>query len=181
MGGDKAGVVLGGRPLAQWVVDALGAVLADVVVACRRETVLPPLTGVTEAWVEPPGPHGPVVAVARALQEARGRPVVACALSLPLVAPDTVHALAFAEAAGAAAVVPEVDGRLEGLIGRWEPAALPILRRLPPDASLESAAHAVGGARLPLGPHAADELVRVLAPEDLLSAGAVIDARRVGA
>jgi molybdenum cofactor guanylyltransferase len=181
MGGDKAGVLLGGRPLAQWVVDALGAVLDDVVVACRLDTQLPPLTGVREAWVEPRGPRGPAAAVAAALREAHGRPIVACSVSLPLISPATVRALAQAEAGGAAAVVPEVGGRLEGLVGRWEPAAQAALKRLPPDATLESAAHAVAGARLPLGPEAADELVRVLAPEDLLSAGAVIDARRVGA
>jgi molybdopterin-guanine dinucleotide biosynthesis protein A len=181
MGGDKAGVLLGGRPLAQWVVDALGAVLDDVVIACRIDTELPVLTGVREAWVEPRGTGGPVAAISSALREAHGRTIVACSVSLPLISPATIRALAEAEAAGAAAVIPEIEGRLEGLVGRWEPSALTMLKRLPPDASLESAVHAVAGARLPLASAAADELIRVLAPEDLLSAGAVIDARRVGA
>jgi molybdopterin-guanine dinucleotide biosynthesis protein A len=167
MGGDKAGVLLAGRPLAQWVVDALSAVLDDVVIACRIDTELPALRGVAEAWIPARSPRGAVAGLASALREAGGRPVLACGLSLPLVSPRTVRALAYADARCAAAVVPEVEGRLEAMVGRWEHAALPVLERLPPDASLESAVHAVAGARLPL-PEAAVELTRVESPEDLL-------------
>jgi molybdopterin-guanine dinucleotide biosynthesis protein A len=167
IGGDKAGVLLGGRALAQWVVDALGAVLDEVVVACRIDTQLPPLAGVAEAWIPARGPRGPVAGLAAALREARGRSILACAISLPLITPATVRALAYADARGAAAVVPESEGRLEALVGRWEPAALPVLERLAPDATLLSAAHAVAGARLPLA-GIATELTRIDAPEDLL-------------
>jgi molybdopterin-guanine dinucleotide biosynthesis protein A len=173
MGGDKAAVQLRGRPLAQWVADALGAVLDDVVVACRMDTDLPPLTGVAEAWIPTTGPRGPVAGLAAALREAQGRAVVACSVSLPLIAPQTIQALAYADAPGACAVVPECDGRIEALVGRWEPAALDMLERLPPDASLTAAAHAVAGARLPLD-GIGDQLLRVEAPEDLLRAGAAL-------
>src|SRR4051812_27713418 len=80
MGGDKAAVALAGRPLAQWALDALVEVLDDVVVACRLDTELPPLVGVSEAWVEPDGPRGPVAGILSALREARGRAIVACSI-----------------------------------------------------------------------------------------------------
>ena len=182
LGGDKAAVHLNGRPLAQWVVDALRGALDQVVVACRMDTDLPPLTGVAEAWVEDRrSPEGPVAGLGAALRAAGGRTVIVCAVSLPLVTSRTVEALLAADAAGAPAVVPEVEGRLEPLLGRWEPRAARALRRLPPDASLEAAVHACRGARLVLPDETAAEFTRVIAPEDVLQASALLGMRRVGA
>jgi molybdopterin-guanine dinucleotide biosynthesis protein A len=176
LGGDKAGVELAGRPLAQWVVDALRAVLDEVVVACRLDTQIPPLRGVREAWVEPDGPRGPLAGIVSALREARGRPVIACSLSLPLVSPFAVRALAEADAGRRPAVIPEIDGRLEPLLARWQPSALPILGGMSAGVPVEEAAAAVGPLRLALAGDCG--LMRVLGPEDVLRAGALLDARR---
>jgi molybdenum cofactor guanylyltransferase len=177
MGGDKAGVRLAGRPLAQWPLDALTAVLPDVVVACRLDTELPQLVGVTEAWVEPDGPRGPVSGIISALREARGRSIVACSISLPLVDAATVRLLATIPADGRPAVVPEIDGRLEPLLARWEPSAVRILAGLPPEVRFEAAAAALDPVRVPFA-SASEVLTRVDAPEDLLAVGAILDARR---
>ena len=176
IGGEKAGVNLGGRPLAQWVIDALRAELDDVVVACRLDTEIPPLQGVSEAWVEPEGPRGPLAGVVSSLREARGRPVITCSLSLPLVSRAAIHALAAAGDGGRLAVVPEVDGRLEPLLARWEPGALAVLAGLSADVPLAAAAAALDPLRLPMDADAVGPHIR--SPEDLLSAGAVLDARR---
>ena len=176
LGGDKARVALAGRPLAQWALDALRAVLDEVVVACRLDTELPALRGVSEAWVEPEGPRGPVVGLATALREARGRPIVMCSINLPLMTPQVIRSLVHA-AASRPAVVPRAGGRVEPLAGRWEPAALPLLTALAPGAALTTAVRVVEPALLDFE---ADDpaFTCVHAPEDLLRAAALLDARR---
>jgi molybdopterin-guanine dinucleotide biosynthesis protein A len=106
--------------------------------------------------------------------------VVCCALSLPLTDPVAVRLIAGADAAGQGAVVPEVGGRLEPLLARWEPSALKALTRLPADTPLEEAAAAVGLVRVPF-PAGDPGFTRVCAPEDLLHARALLDARRTTA
>jgi molybdenum cofactor guanylyltransferase len=177
MGGDKARVALAGRPLAQWALDALGAVLDDVVVACRLDTELPSLRGVSEAWVEPDGPRGAVAGITSALREARGRPIVACSLALPLVTPKVVRALAEAADTTRPVIAPEVGGRVDATIARWEPRALPVLAGMPADLSLDAAAQALGAAVIPF---AADDpaFTHVHVPEDLLLAASHLEARR---
>jgi molybdopterin-guanine dinucleotide biosynthesis protein A len=177
MGGDKARVALAGRPLAQWALDALAAAIDEVVVACRLDTELPALRGVSEAWVEPQGARGPVTGLVSALREARGRPVVACSISLPLVTPEVIRALAAARDTGRPVVVPEVGGRLEGLVARWEPSALPILAGMPSDLSLGAAARALDAAVIPFAGGDVS-FTRVDAPEDLLLAASHLEARR---
>jgi molybdopterin-guanine dinucleotide biosynthesis protein A len=177
MGGDKARVALGGRPLAQWALDALAGALDEVVVACRLDTELPALRGVTEAWVEPDGPRGPVAGIVSALREARGRPIVASSIALPLLTPEIVRALAAACDSGRPVVVPEVGGRLEALVARWEPAALPVLAGLPPDLTLAAAARALDAATIPFAGGDVS-FTRVDAPADLLLAASHLDARR---
>ena len=176
LGGDKARVALAGRPLAQWALDALCEVLDDVVVACRLETELPSLRGVGEAWVERDGTRGAVGGLASALREARGRPILACSINLPLISPAVIRTLVQAKG-DAPAVVPAVGARVEALVGRWEPAALPVVAALPPDASLTTAARAVRAATIPFD---ADDpaFTCVHAPEDLLRAAALLDAPR---
>ena len=177
LGGDKAAVDLGGRPLAQWAIDALRAVLDDVVVACRLDTQIPPLLGVKEAWVEPEGARGPLVGIVSALREAHGRPVITCSVSLPLVTPTAIRWLATADPAGRPAVVPDVGDRLEPLLARWEPSALGILAGLSPEIPLQAAVAALGPVRMPMDAEDMG-LVRVVSPEDVLTAGAMLDARR---
>src|SRR4051794_2243050 len=166
LGGDKASVNLAGRPLAQWSLDALGAVLDEVVVACRLDTQIPPLVGVKEAWVEPEGARGPLVGLVSALREARGRPIIACSVSLPLVTPAAVRALVQADLDGRPGAVPIVDGRLEPLLARWQPEALRVLAGFAPEVPLAVATAALGPLQVRMDSRDAG-LMRVCAPEDL--------------
>jgi molybdenum cofactor guanylyltransferase len=175
LGGDKPRVALAGRPLAQWGLDALRAVLDDVVVACRLDTELPALRGVSEAWVEPDGARGPVVGLAAALREARGRSIVVCSISLPLMTPGVIWSLVHAPASRPA-VVPRVGDRLEPLVGRWEPAALPLLSALPARAPMSAAARVVEPETLDYE-DGDPAFTCVHAPEDLLRAAALLDTR----
>ena len=175
LGGDKLRVELRGRALALYALDALCAALDHVVVACRLDTELPELPGVREAWVEPDGPRGPLVGICSALREAGGRPIVACAVSLPLVTPELLRALATADPAGAPAVAPQAGGELHPLVARWEPSALDTLTGLAPDMPLEAVMRALDPHVLPWDDP--DCFVRVRVPEDLLHAGAVLDKR----
>lgn len=89
MGRDKAGVELAGRPMADWVADALLSVLDDVIVV-GRETPLAGLDSVPDAW---PGKLGPLAGLATALHRFR-RPVVLVAVDQPLLRPETIERLA---------------------------------------------------------------------------------------
>lgn len=177
LGGDKAGVSLAGRPLAHWALDGLTAVLDEVVVACRLSTELPPLPGVSEAWVEPDGRRGPLSGVVSALHEARGRPILVVGLSVPLVDAEVVEALAAAPGDGSGAVVAQVGDRLEPLVARYEAAALPVLAGMRARTRLEDAVAALGPATVAFGADD-DRFLRVARPEDLLQAAAAIDRRR---
>ncbi|HLM50849.1 MAG TPA: NTP transferase domain-containing protein [Solirubrobacteraceae bacterium] len=104
-GGGKAAVALAGRPMIAWPLDALRAVLGEVIVVAKADTALPPALGV-RVWSEPAEPRHPLTGLRRALEP--GRPVVVCAAGLPLVGPEVIGALA----AGPGAVVACADGRL---------------------------------------------------------------------
>lgn len=177
LGGDPLRLQLAGRPLAHYALESLCVALDEVVVACRLDTELPPLPGVKEAWVEPEGPRGPLAGICSALREANGRAIVACAVSLPLVTPGLLRALATtAPPSGAPALVPRSAGHAHPLVARWEPAALDTLAGLPTDMKLGAVLDALEPDYLDVDD---DEcLIQVRAPEDLLRAGAVLDKRR---
>jgi molybdopterin-guanine dinucleotide biosynthesis protein A len=177
MGGDKAGVELAGKPLAWWALEALSAVLRDVVVACRLDTQLPALPAAAEAWVEPEGPRGPVRGIVSALREARGRPILVVAISYPLVKPQTLETLLAVPNEGRPAVVPAAGGRLIPLIGRFEPESLGVLAGLAPTTEPMAAVQALAPAIARFPPDD-DSFLRIDSPEDLLRAGAALDARR---
>jgi molybdenum cofactor guanylyltransferase len=118
MGGSKARADLGGRPLIAWPLEALRAVLDEVVVVAKRSTALPPLD--VAVWVEPDEPLHPRAGLVHALERADGRSVLICAADLPLVTPLLVRMIACAD--GTPAVVPRADGRLQPLLARYEPA-----------------------------------------------------------
>jgi molybdopterin-guanine dinucleotide biosynthesis protein A len=132
MGGSKATADLGGRPLVAWPLEALRAVLDDVVVVAKASTPLPPLD--VPVWVEPAEPSHPRAGIVHALERAAGRPVLICAADLPLVTPVLVRTIAHAE--GRSVVVPRAAGRLQPLLARYEPAALAALRAAPADEPL---------------------------------------------
>lgn len=176
LGGDKAWIELGGEPIARRALRSLAAVVDTVVVSCRLGTQLPPLPGVAEAWVQREGPAGPAAGLASALREARGRPILALAISLPLMSEEALRALASTGCEGRPAVLPLLGGRLEPLAGRWEPSALHNLETAA-GAPLEALARSMSPATVPFAPDD-PAFVRVDAPEDVLRAGAILDARR---
>jgi molybdenum cofactor guanylyltransferase len=119
LGGDKAIVELEGRPLIQYVLEALHEVCDDVAVVAKRDTLLPALAGTADLWIEPDEPRHPLTGVAHALQMAAGRSVLAVAVDLPLIdaAPRAAAGLAtFPPDARATGVVRSLGAReLEGL------------------------------------------------------------------
>src|SRR5579859_7302314 len=120
MGGSKAIVNLGGRPLISYPVDAVWRGVGNVAVVAKFASELPPLPGLT-VWIEPDEPRHPLVGVVHALELSAGRPVVVCAADLPFVTPDLVRDLAQADPGGAPAVVAGAKGGLQPLLACYRP------------------------------------------------------------
>src|ERR687887_2708546 len=79
LGGRKATLPVGGRPLLEHPLTALREVCAEVCVVAKRDTILPPLGRSVRLWVEPDEPRHPLTGIVHALRVARGRPVLVCA------------------------------------------------------------------------------------------------------
>jgi molybdopterin-guanine dinucleotide biosynthesis protein A len=126
VGGDKAMLELAGRPLIAYPLAAMRDAVAEVAVVTKPGLRLPSDLGVS-VWLEPPEPQHPLVGIVHALRRAGGRPVVVCAVDLPLVTTRVLAALAEAEAGGVAAVIAAADGRLHPSLARYEPSALALL------------------------------------------------------
>jgi molybdopterin-guanine dinucleotide biosynthesis protein A len=120
MGGAKPARALAGRPLAAHVADALAAACERVVIVAKAGSELPPLPGV-ERWDEPDEPRHPAAGIAYALERA-GAPLLVCAADMPFVTAAACRTLI--EAAPAVAVS---GGRLQPLLGVYEPSAAPSL------------------------------------------------------
>jgi molybdenum cofactor guanylyltransferase len=178
MGGSKAMVELGGRPLISYPLRAITAVLAEVVVLAKADTQLPSLPGAT-VWIEPHPHHHPLIGIVQALGLAGGRAVLICAADLPFVTPQLVRRLALEDARGAPAVVTTAAGRIQPLLGRYDPEALRLLPVTPADRPLRELILGIGPTLLEVEDPA--ELINVNAPEDLLRAAAILDQRRTGA
>jgi molybdenum cofactor guanylyltransferase len=94
-GEGKPTVELARRPLLAYVLDAITGALDDVAVAAKASTALPgssdgetlavPGTPRVALWTEPDEPHHPLAGLRYALRRAGGRPVLACAVDMPLV------------------------------------------------------------------------------------------------
>lgn len=132
LGRDKAAVEVGGVPLLDRVLRAVGPVSARVVVAGPHRRLTPgtpaPGTGAGPVWCreDPPG-GGPVAGVAAALRQVRAERVYVLAVDLPFLTADALRALA---AAGPSAIAVDADGHDQGLLGIW---ATELLRAaLPP-------------------------------------------------
>jgi molybdenum cofactor guanylyltransferase len=176
IGGDKATVELAGRPLLYYALDALSGVVADVAVAVKSDTALPPLPSGTGVWVEPDEPSHPLSGIVHALRFAEGRPVLVCAVDQPLVTAGTLRELLAERPAGAHAVVAHADGRLQPLCALYLPRALADLEDFPPDARATDVVAA-------LNPRLAefedrDLFLNINTPEDLLYAAGLLDRRR---
>lgn len=177
LGGAKATVLLGGRPLISYPLEALSLALNEVTVLAKADTELPSLPGTT-VWIEPDARHHPVVGIVQALALADGRPVLVCAADLPFVAPALVRRLADADSQGAPAVVACSRGETQPLLGCYLPAALGSLGQ-GDERPLREQIAAIGPRLVEV--EDPEQLFNVNAPEDLLRAAAMLDRRRAGA
>jgi molybdopterin-guanine dinucleotide biosynthesis protein A len=175
LGGDKAIVELEGRPLVLYPVQALHEVCDDVAVVAKRDTVLPPLAGVADLWIEPDEPRHPLVGVAHALRLAMGRPVLVVAVDLPLIDAATLRAIATTDPGDAAVVAPRVYGRVMPLCALYMPAAMAGLATFEPDARASDVIAAIGMREVEAEDPTA--FYNVNRPEDLLQASVLLATR----
>jgi molybdenum cofactor guanylyltransferase len=178
IGGSKAIVKLRGRPLISYPLEALRLALDEVAVIAKPDTQLPSLPGVT-VWIESELPRHPLVGIVHALAFTSHRPVLVCAADLPFVTPQLIDRLARFESATAPAVVAAHEGRMQPLLGRYEPKAAELLA-----GAVEAADQPLIEAIAAIGPRLLevedpDELFNVNAPDDLLQAAAMLDKRRL--
>jgi molybdopterin-guanine dinucleotide biosynthesis protein A len=172
IGGDKAIVELEGRPLALYPLEALHEVCDEVAVVAKRDTLLPPLSGLADLWIEPDQPRHPLTGVAHALALAGGRPVLVVAVDLPLIDAATLRAIAQTDPGDAAAVVPRVHGRLQPLCALYTPAALDGLAAFDATARATDIVVSLGVREVePADPMA---FYNVNRPEDLLQASVLV-------
>jgi molybdenum cofactor guanylyltransferase len=177
IGGEKATVELQGKPLICYPLEAVGQVLSKVAILAKTGTRLPPVSRVA-VWIEPENPRHPLVGITQALALAGGRPVLVCAADLPFVTPELVRRLVKADPGRAPAVVACAHGRMQPLLGCYQPRALELLAReaRAASSSLTEIVGALDPALLECDP---DELFDIDTPEDLLQAAAMLDQRRL--
>ncbi len=175
MGGSKATVELGGRPLISYPLRAMTEALDEVVVLAKADTTLPNLPGAT-VWIEPHRQYHPLVGIMQAIALAGDRPVLVCAADLPFVRPALIRRLANADDADAPAVVTVAGGVMQPLLARYDPEALRLLPASPGNRPLRDQIAAIKPLLLEVDD--AEMLFNVNAPEDLLRAAAILDRRR---
>ena len=122
MGQPKAGVMLAGRPMLAYPIDAVRAAGLDPIVVAKPETPLPDV--VCEVIREGDARNHPAAGILAALRAADGAPVVVVACDMPFVEPGLIR---FVAGLGAVVAVPRVRGRLEPLLARYSPPAIPAL------------------------------------------------------
>jgi molybdenum cofactor guanylyltransferase len=172
LGGDKAIVELEGRPLVLYPLETLHEVCDDVVVVAKRDTLLPPLAGVADLWIEPDEPRHPLTGVSHALRLAVGRPVLVVAVDLPLLDAATLRSIMSVDPGDAAVVAPRVHGRLMPLCALYTPAAMPGLAAFEPDARASDVIASIGVREVEVeDPNA---FYNVNRPEDLLQASVLL-------
>jgi molybdopterin-guanine dinucleotide biosynthesis protein A len=123
IGEPKATLTLGGRMLLEHPLNAFAHAGIEAVVVAKPSTSLPPLP--VEVWREPDEPSHPLLGIVTALEHAGGRAVLVCGCDMPFVSPGLLTMLASTERR---LVVPQSDGRLHPLLGRYEPELLEPLR-----------------------------------------------------
>ncbi len=130
MGSDKAGFELSGRPMAQWVADAMG--IFDRVVMVGRSRGMAGLDAIPDLRS---GPRGPLSGLHTALEVFRS-PLVMVAVDQPLVRSETLRRLAeFAEADTTAVCI---DGRPQVTCAAYSSRCLDeVTRRLEAGGSLQ--------------------------------------------
>ncbi len=177
IGGSKAVVELGGRPLIAYPLAAMVAALGDVAVIAKPDTELPMLPGIT-LWLEPVAPRHPLLGIMEALRRAAGRPVVVCAADMPFITPELIEQIAATDTAGAPAVIAALDDAIQPLLGCYQPDAGRLLSAEGAlDRPLRELVAAIGPRLMEVGD--ADALFNVNAPDDLLRAEAILERRGV--
>ena len=125
----KPAVLLGGRPLVEYPLEALEPVCRPVAVVCRAGTALPELPAGVLRWDEPDdGERHPAAGIVHALNRAAA-PVLVCAADMPFLTLEVCAGVirAASGAPEAAAVVGTAGGRLQPLLAVYRPAALAAL------------------------------------------------------
>jgi molybdenum cofactor guanylyltransferase len=159
LGGRKALVELGGRPLVSRVVGVVGAAGLEPVVVAKPDTPLPRLD--CRLLTEPAEPRHPLTGLTTALAASAGRGVIAVGCDMPFVPRRFLSWLAELDDELA---VCEVGGRLEPLLARYPQTAAEQLGN-----SLERG-DAMRDAVAALDPRIVreDELARFGAPEEIV-------------
>ncbi len=122
IGGAKATADLDGRPLLSYPLAAVVEAGLEPIVVAKRDSALPPLD--CRVVHEPDRPRHPLCGIVAALRHARDRPLVVVACDMPFADAGLLGWLA---SAPQPLVVPSVDGRLQPLHARYDPALLPVL------------------------------------------------------
>jgi molybdopterin-guanine dinucleotide biosynthesis protein A len=175
IGGSKAVVRLSGQPLISYPLAAMISALRDVAIVVKPDTELPSLPGVT-VWIEPSEPRHPLVGIVHGLALAGGRPVLACASDLPFVTAELIRRIAAHDPGGAPAVVAACGGRMQPLLGRYQPGAIEALRAAAAEElPVLDAIAALGLQTVEVDDE--DELFNINSPDDLLQAAAMLDHR----
>jgi molybdopterin-guanine dinucleotide biosynthesis protein A len=125
MGRPKPSLMLGGRPLISYPLDAARAAGLEPWIVAKRDSELPPVD--CRVLVEPDEPRHPLLGVVTALRAASPAPVVAVAADMPFVSGELLSRLA---TCGSTATV-EAAGRLQPLLARYDAGALSSLERAP--------------------------------------------------
>lgn len=169
MGGDKATVELDGVALLHYPLRALAAVTVEQAVVAKLDTRLPELPAGVAIWLEPDAPRHPLTGITHALRTAARRPVLCCAVDLPLLDAATLRRLLEADDGRHACVVPRVGENVEPLCAIWHPRARRALDRLPAGVAMRDVVAALD----PLEVAFTDPrpFTNVNAPADLLTLG----------
>jgi molybdenum cofactor guanylyltransferase len=180
IGGQKPTVELDGKPLIAYPLEAVGQVLNKVAILAKAGTSLPSLSRVS-VWIEPESPRHPLIGITQALALAGGRPVLVCPADMPFVTPELVRRLVKADPGRAPAVVACAQGRMQPLLGCYQPRALDLLAA-PARAATGRVTEIVAAIQpVLLEVEDPDELFDVDTPDDLLQAAAMLDRRRASA
>ena len=150
LGGAKALRMCAGAPLITWPLGALQAVLAEVVVVAKPDTVLPELD--VPVLREPADPTHPLAGIVHAMEHAAGRPTVIAGADLPLVHPAHVELLVEMRRRWGGSVVASDGRRLQPLFAIYDPSALGVFRAaLDEEARLVDVAESLDPGRIAIG------------------------------
>jgi molybdenum cofactor guanylyltransferase len=166
LGGAKATLELGGRPLIAYPLAAFAQAGIEAVVVAKRDTGLPPLD--VPRLTEPDEPTHPLLGLVTGLAHAGGRPIVTSPCDTPFVTPALLTSLAATPTTAAVH-----DGRrLHPLLARYQPDDLPALQRgLAESASATSTAESLAPAAIEADPALT---FNVNTPEDLAYAASIV-------